>query len=87
MATKARNPGHMLFVPTVARVPHLADKEREELIKSLDEADADVATGNYYTLQPDDLQEEFELILRGAHDDELEELIREREEMRRRILI
>jgi hypothetical protein len=58
------------FVPvvTMEEVPVLSDEEREELIASLKEAEADIAAGRATTFDRESFRARFMAICRGEID-------------------
>lgn len=65
-------PDDVILVSTVVDVPRISDAERAELIRSLEQGRADMAAGNYDVVTPGLLMREFEAILAGLNDEEID---------------
>jgi hypothetical protein len=55
-----------ILVPTIEEVPRISDAERRVLQASLEQARADIATGNYDVVTPASLRREFDRISGGS---------------------
>jgi hypothetical protein len=65
-------PDVLVQVSTVIDVPRITDAERGFLIANLDAGRADIAAGNYDVLTPGMSEREFDAILAGATDAEID---------------
>jgi hypothetical protein len=65
-------PDVLVQVSTVIDVPRITDAERGCLIANLDAGRADIAAGNYDVLTPGMSEREFDAILAGATDAEID---------------